>query len=138
MDVKKSSNQVTIINDSYNANYDSVKAAIEYLAEIKAKRKIAVLGDMLELGEFSKELHEKVAEEIIKQKIDILLTVGEEAKNIIKKAIKLGMKPENTHILETTKQAIEILNLTLQPFDAVLIKASNGMKFEEIVEGIRS
>lgn len=136
MDVRKNSNQVTIINDSYNANYDSVKAAIEYLAEIKANRKIAILGDMLELGEFSKELHEKVGEEIVKQKIDFLLTVGEEAKNIVKKAIQLGMKPENTHILETTKQAIEMLNQMLQPEDVLLIKASNGMKFEEIVEGI--
>lgn len=136
MDIKKNSKQVTIINDSYNANYDSVKAAIEYLKEVKANRKIAVLGDMLELGEFSKELHEKVAEEIIKQKIDILLTVGKEAQCIVKKAVELGMKPENTHILETTKQAIEMLKQILQPLDAVLIKASNGMKFEEIVEGI--
>lgn len=136
MDVRKNSRQVTIINDSYNANYDSVKAAIEYLAEMKAKRKIAVLGDMLELGEFSKELHEKVGEEIVKQKINQIITVGEEAKRIIKKAIELGMKPENTHILETTKQAIETLNQILQPQDAVLIKASNGMKFDKIVEGI--
>lgn len=136
MDVRKNSNQVTIVNDSYNANYDSVKAALEYLKEIKAKRRIAVLGDMLELGEFSKELHEKVGEEIVKQKIDKIITVGKEAENIIKKAIELGMKPENTHILETTKQAIETLNQILQPGDAILIKASNGMKFDKIVEGI--
>lgn len=134
MDIKKNKNDVTIINDSYNANYDSVKAAIEYLGEIKANRKIAVLGDMLELGEFSKELHEKVGEEIIKNKIDILVTVGEEAKNIIHKAEELGLK--NTYQLETNKEAVELLNKILKPEDTILVKASNGMKFDQIIEGI--
>ena len=58
-------------------NLDSMKAAIDYLGKINAKNKIAVLGDMLELGEFSKELHERVGEEVQKNKIDILITVGD-------------------------------------------------------------
>lgn len=65
-----------------------MKAAIEYLAKLPNKRKIAILGDMLELGEYSKQLHEKVGEEINKNKIDVLITVGEEAKNISKIAQK--------------------------------------------------
>ncbi len=136
MDVKKNKNEVTIINDCYNANYDSMKAAIEYLAKLNSKRKIAMLGDMLELGEYSINLHEKVGEEIVKNKIDILITVGKESKNIVKKALELGYKQENIYSLETTEEAIKVLNQILKPQDAVLIKASNGMCFNKIVEAI--
>ena len=59
-------NEITYINDSYNASYDSMKAGIEYLKSVNSKRKIAVLGDMLELGDFAKELHEKVGEDVAK------------------------------------------------------------------------
>ena len=64
MEILTSKAGATVINDTYNANYDSMKAAIIYLKEIKNKRKIAVLGDMLELGDYSKELHEKVGKEV--------------------------------------------------------------------------
>ena len=81
MEILTSKAGATVINDTYNANYDSMKAAIIYLKEIKNKRKIAVLGDMLELGDYSKELHEKVGEEV-DESIDILITIGKEAKYI--------------------------------------------------------
>ena len=136
MDVKKNKNDVTIINDCYNANYDSMKAAIEYLAKLNTKRKIAMLGDMLELGEYSVSLHQKIGEEIVKNKIDILITVGTEAKNIVKKALELGYNQEKIYSLETIEEAIKILKQILNPQDAVLIKASNGMNFSKIVEAI--
>ena len=85
MEVLTSKAGATVINDTYNANYDSMKAAITYLKEIKNKRKIAVLGDMLELGDYSKELHEKVGEEV-DESIDILITIGKEAKHIAEKS----------------------------------------------------
>lgn len=134
MDIRKNHNNVTIINDSYNANYDSMKAGIEYLANTKAKRKIAVLGDMLELGEYAKELHEKVGEEIAKNKIDILITVGKEAKNIAQKAYELGT--DNIYSYNTIEEAVQMLKTILTSEDTVLIKASNGMKFDKIVEQI--
>ncbi len=133
MDIKKLDNNI-IINDCYNANYDSMVAAITYLAKINTKRKIAVLGDMLNLGEYSKELHEKVGEEIVKNKIDILITVGKESKYIQEKAIKQGIMKENTYNFDTNEAAIQQLNKTLKPDDAILIKASNAMNFYEIVE----
>lgn len=136
MDIKKNKHNVIIINDCYNANYDSMKAAIEYLSKINAKRKIAVLGDMLELGEYSKNLHEKVGEVVVENKIDILITVGNEANNITKKAIELGMKKENIYHYNTTKEVVELLNNISKPEDAILIKASNGMHFNKIVEEI--
>jgi len=106
-----------------------MKAAIEYLAKLPNKRKIVILGDMLELGEYSKQLHEKVGEEINKNKIDVLITVGEEAKNISKIAQKTVKEIYN---FEKNEQAIKLLQTYLQKEDAVLIKASNGMNFTEI------
>ena len=91
---------------------------------------------MLELGEYSKNLHEKVGEEIAKNKIDILITVGNEAKNIVKKATELGINKENTYNFNTNEQAIILIKNTLKPEDAILIKASNGMHFNKIVEEI--
>lgn len=134
MDIKKNNKGATIINDSYNANYDSMKAGIEYLANTKSKRKIAVLGDMLELGEYAKELHEKVGEEIAKNNIDILITVGKEAKNIAQKAHQLGT--DNIYTYNTIEEAIKKLKTIITSEDTILIKASNGMKFDQIVEQI--
>lgn len=136
MDIIKTKQNITVINDCYNANYDSMKAAIEYLSKMSAKRKIAMLGDMLELGEYSTELHEKVGETVAKNNIDILITVGEESKNIVKEAIKLGMTEKNVYHFETTKEAISLLKDILNTEDVVLVKASNGMHFNKIVEEI--
>ena len=123
-----------IINDSYNASFESMKASLEYLASVNKKRKIAVLGDMLELGDFSKELHEKVGEEVVKNKIDILIACGENAKSIVEKAKKNGMEAKNTYYLENIQKVGELLKNMLNLEDAVLIKASNGMKFYNIID----
>ena len=72
-----------IINDAYNANYDSMKAALEYLRNVGGRRKIAILGDMLELGDFSEKIHSDVGREVYD--IDLLITVGKESRNIAKK-----------------------------------------------------
>lgn len=132
MEVDKIKNDVTVINDAYNASYDSMKAAIEYLKEIPGNRKIAVLGDMFELGEFGEEIHRKVGKEVVKNKVDILITVGTLAKFIAEEAKSLGMPEENIKVLETTKEAAEYLNKNLEKEDVVLLKASHGMNFAEI------
>ena len=136
MQVEKNKAGVTIINDCYNANYDSMKAAIEYLGKINAGKKIAVLGDMLELGEFSDELHEKVGEEVAKNKINVLITVGDLAKNIAKKAKIEGM--DDCQILECKQnnEAVENIKKIAKKGDAVLLKASNAMNFQEIFDAI--
>lgn len=136
MDVRKNKENITIINDCYNANYDSTKAAIEYISKINAKRKIAVLGDMLELGEYSKNLHEKVGKEVATNQLDLLVTVGKESEYIVTSAIEHGMKKENIFQYKTNEEAIKKLKEILKSEDAVLIKASNGMHFKEIVEQI--
>ena len=134
MDIITLENNITVINDCYNANYDSMKAALEYLGNIKEKRKIAILGDMLELGKYSEELHKNVGKEVLKNKIDILITVGMDAKYIAKAA--QGIK--QIIVCNSNKEAIEEINKIKQQNDCILLKASNGMNFGEILEGIKN
>ena len=136
MQVEKNSKGVTIINDCYNANYDSMKAALEYLGKINANKKIAVLGDMLELGDFSKELHEQVGEAVEKNNIDVLITVGNLAKDIANEAIERGFSKSKVFMCDNNKEAIENINKLAQKGDAILLKASNSMNFQEIFEKI--
>jgi UDP-N-acetylmuramoyl-tripeptide--D-alanyl-D-alanine ligase len=136
MEIKTAKIGATVINDCYNANYDSMKAALNYLGNIQNKRKIAVLGDMLELGEYSKSLHEQVGEEVAKNKIDILICIGEEAKHIAQKAQEKGMKLENIILCKNNTQAIENIQKQLQKEDVILLKASNGLNFSQICEAL--
>jgi len=137
MQVEKLQNHVTIVNDCYNANYDSMKAAIEYLSKLESNKKIAVLGDMLELGDYSEKLHRQVGEVIVRNGIDILSVVGTEAKYIADEAYKLGMNPQNIYIFDTNEKAISSLKQMIKDGNvSVLVKASNGMHFQEIVDSI--
>lgn len=135
MEIKKKNN-ITLINDCYNANYDSMKAALDFLGTNKNNRKIAILGDMLELGSFSEELHQKVGSEVSKNKIDILITVGNCAKSISYSAKECGMEEKNIFDCKNNIEAINKIKTIMKENDVILVKASNGMKFKEIVDGI--
>ena len=132
MDIRVLKNGATLINDSYNASYESMKASLKYLSSRTDFRKIAVLGDMLELGDFSKELHEKVGEEVANDNIDVLICRGEFAKNIISKANE--NKKTQCILLQNNEEILSKLQEILKEGDVVLIKASNGMKFYEICQ----
>ena len=126
-----------IINDSYNANYDSMKVGLEYLHNINySGRKIAVLADMLELGEYSKKMHEDVGIEVVKNKIDVLVTVGEYARYINDKAISVGFNKNNSYQFNSNIECIDFLKGFLKRGDTVLFKGSNGMKLYEIIDEI--
>jgi len=117
----------TIINDCYNANYDSMKAAIDYLGSTHKGTKIAILGDMLNLGEYSEDLHRKVGQEAEVNHVDIMITVGFFAQYINEEA----KNSQNIHC-ETNEEAIEAAKKVMKPDSCILIKASNAMKFDEI------
>jgi len=136
MEVLKNKQNVTIINDCYNASYESVKAALEYLSSIKANQKIAVLGDVLELGEYSQEMHQKMGEEVVKNNIDILVTVGIEAKTIAS-TVKNSTKNIKVYSFENNADASNLLKELMKENDVILVKASHGMHFEEIVDSIK-
>ena len=137
MQVEKLSNKITIINDCYNANYDSMKGAIEYLSKLEGKTKIAILGDMLELGDHSENLHREVGKEVVKNNIDILISVGKDAKFIADEAYNQGMNSENIYVFDTNEQAIDLIKKFMEKGNiSILIKASNGMNFQQIFESI--
>ena len=137
MEIIKLKNGATIINDSYNASFESMKASIEYLASTNANRKIAVLGDMFELGDFSEELHRKVGKEVADNNIDKLFTIGESAKYIMEEAIKNGISDKNVYYANTQEELIKMLKEELQNEDTILVKASNGMKLFDVVEKLK-
>ena len=138
MEIIKLKNGVTLINDSYNASFDSMKAGIEYLCEITGKRKIAVLGDMFELGIFSEELHRKVGAEVAKNNIDILFAIGENSKYIVDETEKDGMNKEKIFYLNDKKELLEKIIQNMQSGDVIFFKASNGMRLFEIVDQLRT
>ena len=126
-------NQVIYINDAYNASGESMKYSIEQLSRYTDSRKIAVLGDMFELGNYTKTIHKDIGTYINKKDIDILITVGKESK-LINQEVNLDI--EKFHF-DTREDVIEFLKEFLEPKDVVLIKASNSMKLYEIVEEMK-
>lgn len=136
MDITELKNGVTIINDSYNASFESMQASLKYLQGLNSERKIAVLGDMFELGEFSKELHEKVGVEVVKNKIDMLVCCGKNAKYIVDSAKNDGMPKDSVYYFENKDEIEDFVRNNWKSGDAILFKASNGMKFFNIVENL--
>lgn len=134
MDITNLANGVKIINDAYNASLESMQASLKYLSEFTNHRKIAILGDMLELGDYSQKLHEQVGEAVYQNKIDILISSGKEAKHIVKQAKELGMSENNIYYFETKQEIIKQLKAMTKEGDVILFKASNGAKFFELAE----
>ena len=134
MDIVELKNGIKVINDAYNASLESMRATLKVLGEFKENRKIAVLGDMFELGEYSNELHREVGKEVYKNNIDILICSGENAKEIIKQAELEGMDKDKIYYIENKDEIISKLKELTQLGDIVLFKASNGMKFYELAE----
>lgn len=132
MEIIELKNNVTLINDAYNASYESIVASLKYMTTLNKKRKIAVLGDVLELGEFSRDLHRKIGEEVAKNNIDILICKGENARFIAETAIKSGMKSENVFYEDSIEKIFLRLEKEMKQEDVILLKASNAMKFQNI------
>jgi len=130
-------NDIKILNDSYNASPLSVKSALETLAEAaRNNRKIAILGDMLELGEKTDFYHREIGKEVAKLSIDTLITVGQGGKIIAQSSKEEGMAEERVFSFEKNEKvnlAKKLLNL-IKPGNFVLLKGSREMKMEEILE----
>lgn len=125
---------ITVFDDTYNANPQSMRAALAILADHYASRKIAILGDMLELGPISPALHRGVGEELNKDKINCVVTVGELAKHIAEGAKKAGIA--EVYSFETKTDAIQAVKSLVEANTTILLKASRGMALEEISEAI--
>jgi UDP-N-acetylmuramoyl-tripeptide--D-alanyl-D-alanine ligase len=130
---------IRVINDSYNANPVSMEKALETLKKIKTSgRKIAVLGDMLELGERALDFHLEVGRKVASFGVDLLLVVGELARFIGDGAKEWGMNSQNILTFENNQQISFYLLKNLREGDLVLVKGSRKMKTEEVVLSLKS
>lgn len=128
-------NGITIINDAYNASVDSMKSALELLKSIQSdKRKIAILGDMFEMGSYAEEGHNIVGNFASRCSLDLLICVGKSARWIYM-ASKSNM--QNVMYFETKKELLDVINSLIKPQDIILVKASRGMKLEDTIEKIK-
>ena len=123
---------IEIINDCYNASPDSMKAALDVLKDREGKRKIAILGTMRELGDEANRCHKEVGE-YAKDRVDLLVSCGEHIDDF-----KEGFEKDKIKLYNTKVNLINDLNSIIKPGDVVLVKASRGEKFEEIVEELKN
>ncbi|MCX7983794.1 MAG: UDP-N-acetylmuramoyl-tripeptide--D-alanyl-D-alanine ligase [Bacteroidetes bacterium] len=126
-------NGILILDDSYNANPDSVHAALRSLAQIRCSgKRVAVLGDMLELGEHAPQYHREIGEALATYSIDLLITYGPLAHEYY-----IASTIAEKYHCEKKEYVYNILDALLKPGDCVLIKGSRGMKMEDIVHHLR-
>lgn len=138
MEVSDLPGGVHLINDAYNANPRSMQLALETLREVGGKgRSIAVLGDMLELGDFSEEAHRNLGRVVKTLSIDYLITLGERSAAIVESAIEDGFTPERTGIAKSHAEAARIARQWARKGDWILVKGSRGMAMEKVVEALR-
>ncbi|OGI65898.1 hypothetical protein A3A95_00755 [Candidatus Nomurabacteria bacterium RIFCSPLOWO2_01_FULL_39_18] len=125
-----------IIDDTYNSSPFACESALKTLGEIKCEgRKIAILGDMLELGRHTQEAHKNIGK-VAMANADILITVGHRAEAIRDGAIEAGFKKKNIHEFLDSSEAKEFIKTFIEKGDLVLVKGSQGMRMERVVEAI--
>jgi UDP-N-acetylmuramoyl-tripeptide--D-alanyl-D-alanine ligase len=128
---------VTIINDAYNANPESMRAALRTLADLgRGRRTWAVLGAMLELGEDTIREHTAVGTQVVRLNISRLVVVGREARALYVSAVQEGSWGDECIFTETADEAYELLNAELQPGDLVLFKSSNSVGLRHLGDRI--
>jgi len=136
MELLKNQNGLTIINDAYNASVTSMKAALLFASELNGYgNKIVVFGDMLELGDQEIAFHEEIGEEVVKLQFDYLYTYGPLSKFAAVSAFE-QMNSSHVKSFDDKTKLIEDLLQHVKPNDLVLVKASRGIKLEEVVNGL--
>lgn len=132
MSLIKGINNALIIDDTFNSNPASATSALETLGKLDVKRKIAVLGDMLELGEYCERGHSEIGK-LVPKSADLLFTYGKRSKIISKQAEKSGMKRDNIFHFNDLDDLIKLLKSKVKSDDVILIKGSRAMRMERVV-----
>ena len=131
---------MVVIDDCYNANPVSMCAALDLLSTALT-RKVAVLGDMFELGEDEKELHARVGTHAVDKGIDVIICIGELSRNMYDKAcidaVKVAKLKDNIYYFSTRDEFLNRMSQIIEQDDTILIKASHGMAFEVIVQRLQ-
>lgn len=125
---------VQVIEDCYNASPDSMRAALQTLGKLPVHRRYAVLGAMLELGDYAKEAHTQVGKMAAENGIDGVLAYGSDAAYIVEAAKQAGL--ENARLFDTKEALAQSLTQQVQPGDGVLFKGSRGMHLEDVMHTV--
>lgn len=134
MDIIELQNNIKVIDGTYNANLDSMKSSLDVLAQYPS-RKIAVIADMLELGDYEESIHQEVGAYVVEKNIDEVLCVGKASLYVIEKAKELDF--HNVYHFDNNQLLNQYLDELLEKDDIVLVKGSNGMKLKEVVEHLK-
>ena len=126
-----------VIDDSYNASPLSMHAALDTLKSLPGKRKIAVLGDMLEIGKYAIEAHEYMGR-LAGKFVDVLITVGPRAKFIAESAREAGIKKNNIYSFDVVDEALKPTQNLIKKGDLILVKGSRAMRLDKVVEEIKA
>lgn len=128
---------VTVVDDAYNANPDSMAASLRTFAAMKAPgRHVAILGDMGELGSFAADGHRRMGALVASLGVEKLVCVGELSKDLAASAIETGMSPQDVQLVPHWREALAAARDLVKPGDCVLVKASHSMELEHVVEGL--
>ena len=130
-------NGIRLIDDSYNSNPTALESALGALSEIRAERHVAVLGDMLELGQKEREFHREAGRQAHVTGWDLLVTVGPMGQDIKEGAMEAGMDRSQIYSFQTSEEAARLTPTILQSGDLVLVKGSRGIHTEKIVVSIK-
>jgi UDP-N-acetylmuramoyl-tripeptide--D-alanyl-D-alanine ligase len=138
-EVIRLANGVVVIDDSYNANPTATRRALEVLAGAAATRRIAILGEMLELGDRAVDLHAGVGRAAAKARIDVVFAVGGAAATaLVDAAIAAGMAAERVRHFATSDEAAQAVVALVAAGDVVLVKGSRGVKTDRVVDRLRA
>jgi UDP-N-acetylmuramoyl-tripeptide--D-alanyl-D-alanine ligase len=127
-------NGVIVWNDCYNSNPEAAEAMIDVLRKTPAQRRIAVLGEMLELGHAAEELHRHVGRYAAEHGTDLLVGVRGSARAMVKEAVAAGLPESAAYFFEDPGQAGDFVRANAHPGDAVLFKGSRGVRVERALE----
>jgi len=125
---------VTIVNDCYNSNPEAVRAMLDELRGIPARRRVAVLGEMLELGQWAEPLHCDVGRHAVECGVDVLVGIRGAARRMVDEAVRSGLPADAAFFFDEPLHAGEFLRTLLREGDAVLFKGSRGVHVENALE----
>jgi UDP-N-acetylmuramoyl-tripeptide--D-alanyl-D-alanine ligase len=129
---------VRVLNDAYNANPESMAAALKTARWMAGEgHLIAVLGAMAELGPITAGAHERLGELAARMRVDRLITIGSEARAIASAGVREGVEPENVASYDDAEEALEDVRRAARPGDVVLFKASRMAGLEKVAEALR-
>jgi UDP-N-acetylmuramoyl-tripeptide--D-alanyl-D-alanine ligase len=128
---------IKLVDDSYNSNPAALRDALKGLAGLPAKRKVAVLGDMLELGDKAEEFHLRAGEQVVESGWDTLITIGLLGVSLAKGALAAGMPRDRVRSFASSEEAAEKISDLVRDGDLILVKGSHGVKTELVVAKLK-